>query len=141
MLLCVIKEVHCGKSSPCPFMCVLAQARPVCFSMCIHVCIDYVYILCAVLQNDPGHSLQAKTTAANFQTLFSQLRPCTAAFSQGSVPHSAWSRGTRSLWRPEHTLTHTHKQASRPGRDKVPGSRDRGLDGKRHSFTCCYFQI
>ena len=42
--------------------------------------------------------------------------------------------------------THIHKLTSnraceRPGSDRVLGSRERGLDGKRHSFTCSYFQI
>lgn len=76
-----------------------------------------------------------QTTVSLIQMLLSQLKPCTAACSQSSVP---WDREAKGQDHSEdtrartHTCTHTRKKTGLQGHE---------TDGKMHSFTWCCFQI
>lgn len=74
----------------------------------------------------------SQTIVSVLQTLLSQLRPQLSDICPPVIKNDHI----------EDMHTHTNSLHSRrPGRDKLPGSRERGLNGKKHSFSCCYFQI
>lgn len=143
MQLCVLRDLHCGKSS-CPSEYMFAHSWLYCLSMCVYACacIMCADVFCQFPSNYPRvtHVRLDSQNCSVLQMRLYWFKPYTAACSKRSVP-LPWSNETGSHWGQTYTQTHTSKHAKRPGRNKVARSRERDLDGKRHSFTCCYFQI
>ena len=131
MLLCVVRDFHCGKQSPHPSICVLACVWPHCLCMCVHALCVFVGLRVSAPEWPVVKCPQAKPQSP------SPRRQGHAQLPEICPPTMGITQRTRIL----HTHSPIHSRAGRPGRDEVPGSRERGLDGKWHSFTCCYFQI
>lgn len=138
----VVKDLQC-KFYQHSYLCA-AWSWPRCY---VCVCMLYVYSLCIFVSLrvtarewpilvSKGHSVHPPDATFPVEAMHSCLLP------QISIPSDPMEQRDRVTLRTcACTHTHTCKHAGRPGSDKVPGSQDRGLDGKMHSFTCCFFQI
>lgn len=119
--VCVTVDLHGGGGIfSAVHLALLARTQKTSVSVRVHVCFK-----CNVHVSQRKGGSGAGATAGSFPRMSNRSVHPPESHVQLPAPKKA------GPWRPR----------GGPEGGEIPGSGDRGLDGKTHSFTWCYFQI